>query len=86
MERLSRQGRTETPPILGNIARTVEALSGPLGIDASGEALPARLIGSLVRASAVAIKPDFTFCPPGDPQSQGRIYDDLASLRMAGGE
>lgn len=72
---------------LGPTAQAVKALCGSLGIDASGQVLPARLIDSLIRASAVARKPDFTFCPPRtDSPTRERTYDYLAELRMAAGE
>lgn len=60
---------------LGPRTRTVEGLSGTLGIDASGaRKLAAREI-------------DFVFSPPRrDKQTQERIFDELAELRMAGGE
>lgn len=65
---------------LGSTARTVEALSGPLGIDASGQVLPAKLRNFLIRAGAVVRKPDFTFCPPRtDNPTRERTYDYLAT-------
>lgn len=75
---------------LGPRARTAEGLSGTLGIDASGEVLtptPQDLLDSLTGTRQIAGEVDFLFSPPRrDKQTQDRIFDELAVLRMAGGE
>lgn len=76
---------------LGSRGRIIEGLSGTLGIDASGEVLiPAvsDLVDALTGARKLAAREiDFVFSPPRrDRQTQERIFDDLAALRMGGGE